>query len=193
MPQGNRPGQLYQSCLWKVKKRFFWSPHSSIYRENLTSTTRVIQSVLDTVIKEINDNVYRYCIRHWNNGGPQGEGISFDQSYSWFQAEPTIRIIAAVASTYHLTISIANITNALHNNLKASYYRDIIEFLPHYISCFKLHFPTICIAPAPDGRYVMQICRFLQGTNPTSHHWNTIIHLVLPNLVFIKHVIDHDL
>ena len=49
-------------------------------RSNLPSTTRVLQSILDPVIKNISDNIYQYFTHHWANGGTLVKGIDFDLS-----------------------------------------------------------------------------------------------------------------
>ena len=85
------------------------------------------------------------------------KGIYFDQSSSPVLSEPTLRLIVAVAEAYDLTIGIVVFTNALYNILKDSSEHDIIDFLTHST-------PTICIEPAPDGHYVMEICCEIQGT-----------------------------
>ena len=67
-------------------------------------------------------------------------------------------MIIAIATTYHLTIGITDVTNALQNTLKSSSDREIIDCPPHYLSCFKSCFPTIRIEPSPYGIYVIEIC-----------------------------------
>ena len=73
-------------------------------------------------------------------------------------------MIIAIYATYYLAIGIAYVTNALKNNLKASSEQEIIGCPPHYLTCFKFHFPTIHIEHAPNVRYVMDIWRGTQGT-----------------------------
>ena len=55
------------------------------------------------------------------------KGIDFDQFYSPVLAAPTLRLIVAISATYHLVIGIADVTNDLHNNLKTSSEREIID------------------------------------------------------------------
>ena len=83
------------------------------------------------------------------------KGIYFDQQSSPVLEAPTLCLIVAIDAAYHLKIDIADFTNALHNTLKASSEREIIYWPPHYISWFKLRFPTICIAPAPNVQYII--------------------------------------
>ena len=64
-------------------------------------------------------------------------------------------MIVTISDTYNLTIGIEDYTNEFHNNLKASSECEIIDCLPHYISWFKFHLPTIHIEPASNVRYVM--------------------------------------
>ena len=87
------------------------------------------------------------------------KGLDCDQTpYPVFVA-PTFRMIVSIYATYHLTIGIMDVTNALHNKLKASSEREIIDFPHHYLSWFKFRLPNIRIEPAPDGRCVMVIWR----------------------------------
>ena len=71
--------------------------------------------------------------------------IDFDQSSSPVLSAPTLHIIVKVASAWHLTIYIVDVTNDLHNNIKASSDFDHIDWPTHCIACFKLRFPNICI------------------------------------------------
>ena len=100
-------------------------------------------------------------------------------------------MIATIKPDYHLTIGIVNVTYAFQNILMASCECDIIDFPPHYITWFKHHFPTIHIKPDPDGRYVMEICRAIQGNKPAVRQLNTIINMFISSLGFTKHVIYH--
>ena len=63
------------------------------------------------------------------------KGIDFDQSSSPVLAAPTLWIIVAIDSTYHITIGIAYFINAFQKNLKYYYERGIIDFPPHQLSC----------------------------------------------------------
>ena len=100
---------------------------------------------MSTSTKKISDNIYLYCLLHCANCGPQVKGVGFDQYSSTILSAPTLRLIIAIAYIYHLNIGIANVTNAFQNTLKASSELKVIEFTPHYLSWFKLHFSTICI------------------------------------------------
>ena len=64
------------------------------------------------------------------------KGIDFDQYSSPVLSSPTLRLIIAIAATYHLTIGIADVANAFRNALKDSSEPEIIDFSPHYISWF---------------------------------------------------------
>ena len=74
---------------------------------NIPSTTCFLQSVISPSTMKISDNIYRYCLRHCASGGPQVKGIDFYQPSSPVIATPILRIIVAIAVTYHLTIVIA--------------------------------------------------------------------------------------
>ena len=101
-------------------------------------------------------------------------------------SSPSLRLIVAIDATYHLTIGIAEVTNAFYDTLKASSERDIIEFPHHYISWFKFLLSTIHIEPTHYVQYAMDICHVIQGTNTAGHHWNNVINLVLSSLVFLS-------
>ena len=45
------------------------------------------------------------------------KGIDFDQYSYTVISEPTLRLIVAIAATYHLTSGIVDVTNASHNTL----------------------------------------------------------------------------
>ena len=142
-------------------------------------------------IKKITDNIYQYCPRHCDNGGPQLKFIYFYQSYSPFLASPTLRLIVAIDATYHLTICISDVTNAFQNTLKASSRREIIDCPPHYRTYFKFRFPTIHIEPSTYGLYGVEIYIVIQVTKTSGRQWNTIINMFLYSLIFSKHAIDH--
>ena len=50
--------------------------------------------------------------------GTQLKVVDFDQSSSPVLAAPTLRLIVTIDTTYHITIDIVHVTNALHNDLK---------------------------------------------------------------------------
>ena len=68
--------------------------------------------------KNIRDNIYQYCLRHCANGGPQVKGIDIGQYSSPVLSEPTLWMIVAISSTYHLIIGITYATNEFHYTLK---------------------------------------------------------------------------
>ena len=78
------------------------------------------------------------------------KGAGFDQYSSPFLAANTLRLIINVSAAYHITISILDVTDDFHNNLKASSKREIIDCPHHYTSWFKVRFSTICIEPASN-------------------------------------------
>ena len=124
-------------------------------RDNLTSTTLFLCSVLAPSIKNITNNIYRYFPFHFSNVGPQVKGIDFENSSSTVLAEFTIYLVVSVDSAYQLTVLISGATNSFHNHLTASYELYIIYLPPHYVSWFKFRFPDINIKPAPDVCYVV--------------------------------------
>ena len=67
-------------------------------------------------------------------------------------------MIISIATTYHLTIGIVEVTNDLHNTLNYYSDRETIVCPIRYLSCFKLLFPNIRIEPSPYGHYVIDIC-----------------------------------
>ena len=69
----------------------------------------------------------------------------------------------------------------------------IVNCPPHYLSWFKLRFPTIHIESAPYGHYVMDICRWMQVTKHAVRQCNTIHNTGISSIGFVKHVIDHSL
>ena len=73
-------------------------------------------------------------------------------------------MIFSIATTYHITIDIADVTNDFQNTLKDSYERGIIECPPHYLSWFKFHFTNIHIEHSHDDHYAMDIFHGMQGT-----------------------------
>ena len=189
----NRVNWIKVSYAQYYKNSTFGLPITLFTHANLPSTTRVIQSVLSPVIKNISDNIYQYCLHHCTNGGTQLKGVDFDQSSSPVPAAPILLLVVAIDTTYHITIDIVHVTNAFHNALKDSFEREIIDCPPHYLSCFKFRLPNIHIEPAPDGHYVMGIFHVMQGTKPSGLQCNTILNLVLSPLGFVKHAIDHAL
>ena len=92
---------------------------SLFFRANLPSTTQVLRYILVPSIKNITDNIYHYCPHHFTNGGPQVKGVDFYQSTSPVLVAPTLRLIVSIFDTYHLTIGISDITNALRLLWKA--------------------------------------------------------------------------
>ena len=73
------------------------------------------------------------------------KSIDFYQYFSPVLSAHKLRLIVAISATYHLTIGIVDVTNAFQNTLKDSSEPEIIYCSPHYISWFKLFFPTIYI------------------------------------------------
>ena len=71
-------------------------------------------------IKNISENIYRYCPRHCGNGVTQVKVVDFEQSSSPVLAAPTHRLIISIAVTLYLTIVIADVTSSFQNNLKDS-------------------------------------------------------------------------
>ena len=63
----------------------------------------------------------------------------------------------------------------------------------HYTTWFKFHFPNIYIKTSPNGQYIMEIYRSMQGTKPAGSQLNTILHLVLSSLGLVNHIINHSL
>ena len=55
------------------------------------------------------------------------KGVDFDQYSYPIIAAPTLRLIVAIANTWHLTIGIADVTNAFQNTLEATYEHDIFD------------------------------------------------------------------
>ena len=84
-------------------------------------------------------------------------------------------MIISIAITY---------TNELHNTLKYSSDREIIDCPFHYLSCFKFRFTTTRIELSPYIRYIIEICHYIQGTKTAGLHRNTILNLVLSSIGF---------
>ena len=61
------------------------------------------------------------------------KGIDFDHSFSKVLVEPTLWLMFSISYTYHLTISITDVTNAFQYNLKAYSKQEIIDFPPHLL------------------------------------------------------------
>ena len=57
------------------KNSAFVLVNAPLFRTKLPSTTCILQSVLDPIIKNISNTIYQYCPRHCDNGGPQVTGI----------------------------------------------------------------------------------------------------------------------
>ena len=121
------------------------------------------------------------------------KGIEFDQYSSPVIAEPKLRLIVAIAATYYITIGIADVTNDFQNTLKASHEREIIDCPPQYTYWFKLRFHTILIEPDYNMYYGIDIWLGMKGTKAAELQWNTILNLVFSYLLFVKHIIDHDI
>ena len=58
--------------------------------------------------------------------------MNFYQSFSPVLAAPTLWMIFPFSVTYHLTIFIADVTNAFQNTLNASSKSEIIDCTPYY-------------------------------------------------------------
>ena len=71
-------------------------------------------------IKKISDNICRCYPIHCVNGRLQVKGIGFNQYYYPVLSQTTLWLIVFIDATYHLTIGIADFTNAIQNILKAS-------------------------------------------------------------------------
>ena len=99
---------------------------SPLARYSLPITTHVLCSFLPPAIKKILEKIYRHLPQNCDNGGPQVNGINFDQYSSPVLADPTLRMVISIASSYHPTIGIMNVDKAVRNTLKASSESKII-------------------------------------------------------------------
>ena len=116
----NRVNWIKVSYAQYYKNSTFGLPITLFTHANLPSTTRIIQSVLSPVIKNISDNIYQYCLHHCTNGGTKLKGIESDK-YIYLVIEATaFFMIITIYVAYQITIGIEDFTNDTQNTFKAS-------------------------------------------------------------------------
>ena len=81
------------------KNSAFGLPYAPFTHANLTITTQVLRYILAPAIKNITDNIYLYFTCYCANGGPQVQGINFDQSSYPVLVEPKLHLIVAIMAT----------------------------------------------------------------------------------------------
>ena len=74
--------------------------------------TKILHSLIYPIIKEGDySDAWKYVAQHCENGGPQIQGIDFDQYYSPVAHDDSFRIDISTAAMHRLAASILDVSN----------------------------------------------------------------------------------
>ncbi len=136
----------------------------------------ILRSMLAPKVKDQGDGFFQFVAWHCLDGSRQVKGTDYEHTFSPTANPATVKLILALASSWHLLLGLLNVSNCFqsvqHDRIED---RRVASCPPFFMEWFKMKYPKVPVKQSPSNHYVCQILNGMQGDCEIGRKWYLLL------------------